>query len=110
MGWGLGVPMNLNFEVFDAIVLILAIIVVGNFLRDGKSNYLEGTLCVFVYVLIAVSAFYYNPPRGEEASSEGPSGGGATATESGPEGSATPTEILTEAARLLMRAAAPSLR
>ncbi|KAK4987065.1 hypothetical protein LTR66_007702 [Elasticomyces elasticus] len=72
IGWGLGTRMSLNFELFDAVVLILAILVVGGFLRDGKSNYLEGVLCVFVYVLIAVSAFYYPNPQhaGETASSE----------------------------------------
>lgn len=32
----------------------MAIIVVGNFLRDLKSNYLEGALCILVYVAIAV--------------------------------------------------------
>ncbi|KAM0718678.1 hypothetical protein Q7P37_005749 [Cladosporium fusiforme] len=70
VGWGLGKDMSLNFETFDAIVLILAIIVVGNFLRDEKSDYLEGALSVFVYVLIAVSAYYYpNPPPGSEVSS-----------------------------------------
>jgi len=51
--------MELNFEIFDAAVLILAIIVVGNFLRDGKSNYLEGLLCILVYMIVAISAFYY---------------------------------------------------
>lgn len=35
------------------VLLILAIIVVGNFLRDKKSNYLEGALCVLVYLIIA---------------------------------------------------------
>jgi Ca2+:H+ antiporter len=59
IGWGLGTPMELNFQIFDSAVLILAIIVVGNFLRDGKSNYLEGALCVLVYIIIALSAFYY---------------------------------------------------
>jgi Ca2+:H+ antiporter len=70
VGWGLGHPMDLNFEIFDAAVLILAIIVVGNFLRDGKSNYLEGFLCVTVYIIIAVTAFYYPNPEGEETVSE----------------------------------------
>ena len=32
----------------------MAIIVVGNFLRDLKSNYLEGALCILVYLTIAV--------------------------------------------------------
>ena len=59
VGWGLGYDMDLDFEIFDAIVLILAILVVGSFLRDGKSNYLEGVLCVLVYLIIAISAFYY---------------------------------------------------
>ncbi|KAI7536282.1 putative vacuolar cation/proton exchanger 2, partial [Hortaea werneckii] len=44
VGWGLGREMSLTFELFDAVVLILAIIVVGNFLRDEKSDYLEGAL------------------------------------------------------------------
>ncbi len=45
---------DLNFEIFNAVVLILAVIVAGNFLRDGKSNYLEGALLVFIYIIIAV--------------------------------------------------------
>lgn len=65
IGWGVGVDMDLEFRAFEAIVLILAILVVGNFLRDGKSNWLEGALCVLVYVIVAVSAFYY-PNPGEE--------------------------------------------
>ncbi|KAF2395723.1 hypothetical protein EJ06DRAFT_540246 [Trichodelitschia bisporula] len=80
VGWGLGVGMDLNFEIFDAVVLILAIIVVGNFLRDNKSNYLEGVLCVLVYVIIAISAFYYpNPvkPGGEASGAEGEASGAA---------------------------------
>jgi Ca2+:H+ antiporter len=70
VGWGLRIPMDLKFEIFDAAVLILAIVVVGNFLRDGKSNYLVGFLCVLVYLIIALSAFYYpnaKEPEGERA-------------------------------------------
>jgi Ca2+:H+ antiporter len=63
VGWGLGYGMDLNFEVFNAIVLILAILVVGGFLRDAKTNYLEGVLCVLVYIIIAIAAFYYPNPH-----------------------------------------------
>jgi Ca2+:H+ antiporter len=59
VGWGLGKPMGLHFEIFDIVVLILAILVVGNFLRDQKSNYLEGALCLIVYIIIAAGAYYY---------------------------------------------------
>jgi Ca2+:H+ antiporter len=50
VGWGLDKSMDLNFEIFMVVILILSILVVGNFLRDGKSNYLEGALLVMVYV------------------------------------------------------------
>lgn len=59
VGWGLGKPMDLNFEIFMVVLLVLSILVVGNFLRDGKSNYMEGGLCVLVYVIIAVTTWYY---------------------------------------------------
>ena len=71
VGWGLSKPMDLDFEIFMVVCLILAIIVVGNFLRDGKSNYLEGGLCVLVYIIIAITTFYYpNPVPGSSQSSE----------------------------------------
>ncbi|KAJ2891022.1 hypothetical protein MKZ38_001001 [Zalerion maritima] len=65
VGWGLDKNMDLSFEVFEIVVLILSILVMGNFLRDQKSNYLEGFLCVIVYIAIAVAAFYYPNPTGE---------------------------------------------
>lgn len=64
VSWGLGYRMDFNFHLFDAVVLILAILVVGNFLRDGKSNYLEGILCMLVYMIIAIAAFFYPDPPG----------------------------------------------
>jgi hypothetical protein len=38
--------MDLNFEIFMIALLVLAVLVIGNFLRDGESNYLEGALLV----------------------------------------------------------------
>lgn len=46
VGWALGKDMDLNFEIFMIVLLVLSIVVVGNFLRDGESNYLEGSLLV----------------------------------------------------------------
>lgn len=91
---------DLNFEVFNIVVLIMAIIVVGNFLRDLKSNYLEGALCILVYLNIAVrrvclaptacdkltwckvAAYYYPNPylKSGDTASEGASTGSHTGT------------------------------
>lgn len=74
VGWGLKIPMNMQFEVFDAVSLVLAVLVVGSFLRDRKSNYLEGSLLIFVYIIIAIAAFYYPDPPHHAGGGE--SGGG----------------------------------
>jgi Ca2+:H+ antiporter len=77
VGWGLHIDMDYNFAIFDAVALVLAVLVVGSFLRDGKSNYLEGTLCIMVYAIIAICAFYFpNPAHG--AAAEGGAEGGAS--------------------------------
>ncbi|KAH7406244.1 Sodium/calcium exchanger protein-domain-containing protein [Phaeosphaeria sp. MPI-PUGE-AT-0046c] len=62
VGWVMGKDMDLNFEIFMIVLLVLSIVVVGNFLRDGESNYLEGALLVIVYLIVAVAAWYYPNP------------------------------------------------
>ena len=59
VGWIIKKDLNLNFDLFTIIVVILSIIVVGNFLKDKKSNYLEGALSVIAYIIISVAAYYY---------------------------------------------------
>lgn len=71
VAWGLDRPLDLNFSIFSIVVLILAILVVGNFLRDQRSNYLEGALSVIVYVNIAVAAYYYPNPKITGGAAEG---------------------------------------
>jgi Ca2+:H+ antiporter len=58
VGWAINRPLDLEFELFNMIVLVLSILVVGSFTRDLKSNYLEGSLCLIVYVLIAVGSYF----------------------------------------------------
>ncbi|KAK3209295.1 hypothetical protein GRF29_69g1343784 [Pseudopithomyces chartarum] len=80
VGWGLNIGMNMQFEVFDSVSLVLAVLVVGSFLRDKKSNYLEGSLLIFVYVIIAIAAFYYPDPVHHGAAEGGhETSGGETA-------------------------------
>jgi Ca2+:H+ antiporter len=81
VGWGLRIDMDYNFAIFDSVALVLAVLVVGSFLRDGKSNYLEGVLCVMVYIIIAICAFYFpNPAHG---AAEGGGGHGAEVSAGG---------------------------
>lgn len=58
IGWAIGRDLDLEFELFNMIVLVLSILVVGSFTRDQKCNYLEGSLCLIVYVLIAVGSYF----------------------------------------------------
>ncbi|RPA93159.1 hypothetical protein L873DRAFT_1816389 [Choiromyces venosus 120613-1] len=64
VGWIAHKPFSLNFEIFMIIVLVFSVLIVGNFIKDRKSNYFEGALCVIFYVMIAVTAWNYpGPPR-----------------------------------------------
>ncbi|EAQ84569.1 hypothetical protein CHGG_08583 [Chaetomium globosum CBS 148.51] len=63
IAWIMGKPLDLNFEIFMVGLLVLSILVVGNFLRDGESNWLEGALLVVVYIIIAIACWYYPDPE-----------------------------------------------
>lgn len=76
VGWGLGTDMDLNFEIFMIVILVLSVLVVGNFLRDGSSNYLEGFLLITVYTIIALATWYYpNPSELGAETASGETGG-----------------------------------
>lgn len=75
VGWGLDKKMDLSFDVFHLVMLVLAILTVGRFLQDQKSNYLEGFLLLILYFAIAVAAWYYpNPETLGESGSTSESG------------------------------------
>lgn len=107
VGWALDKPMDLNFEIFMIALLVLSILVVGNFLRDGESNWLEGALLIvspdsnlerimrsfkvqlrlsltvnqIVYVIIAIASWYYpNPDVATSNGLEGLTGSGQNVT------------------------------
>jgi len=39
-------PMTLHFQGFETIVFFVSVLVVNSLLQDGKSNYLEGSMCL----------------------------------------------------------------
>ena len=46
LGWIIGQPMSFNFSDFEAIMSFVSVSVVIIIIQDGKSNYLEGVMCV----------------------------------------------------------------
>jgi len=59
LGWILNKAMTLYFTLFETISLFVTAFVVNFLVLDGRSNYLEGTLLISAYVIIAVAAFFY---------------------------------------------------
>ena len=46
LGWIIGQDMTLKFEGFETVVFFLSVLVVNYLIQDGKSNYLEGAMCL----------------------------------------------------------------
>ena len=52
LGWIMRVPMTLHFQTFETVAFFISGLVVIFLIQDGKSNYLEGGLCLGMYVLL----------------------------------------------------------
>ncbi|EJD06395.1 calcium/proton exchanger [Fomitiporia mediterranea MF3/22] len=59
IAWGLGKPLLLLFDPFESVTLFLAVITVNYCVQDGKSNWLEGMILMCLYLIIAVSFWFY---------------------------------------------------
>mmetsp|Transcript_56900 Transcript_56900/g.123829 ORF Transcript_56900/g.123829 Transcript_56900/m.123829 type:complete len:402 (+) Transcript_56900:144-1349(+) len=57
-GWYFDQPMSLDFRVFDCAVLTLSVFLASSVLHDGSSNWLEGSMLVATYILIAIICWY----------------------------------------------------
>ncbi|KAJ4304592.1 hypothetical protein N0V90_000118 [Kalmusia sp. IMI 367209] len=69
LGWIMGKPMTLYFNIFETVALFVTAFVVNFLVLDGRSNYLEGSLLIAAYVIIALASFFY--PDGCDASQIG---------------------------------------
>jgi Ca2+:H+ antiporter len=65
VGWGLGVHMDYNFAIFDCVALVLAVLAVGSFLRDRKSNYVEGMFQSSPVATLQTNAMYRHAVRND---------------------------------------------
>jgi Ca2+:H+ antiporter len=61
--------MTLYFNIFETVALFVTVLVVNFLVLDGRSNYLEGSLLIAAYIIIALSSFFY--PDGCDASAIG---------------------------------------
>lgn len=46
LGWIMDKPMTLHFQGFETVVFFLSVLVVNYLIQDGKSNWLEGAMCL----------------------------------------------------------------
>ncbi|KAJ5654529.1 hypothetical protein N7490_001532 [Penicillium lividum] len=60
LGWIMGIEMTLHFQTFETVAFFISGLVVTFLIQDGKSNYLEGGMCLGMYVILAL-AFYVYP-------------------------------------------------
>jgi Ca2+:H+ antiporter len=51
-------PFSLVFTLFELVTIFLAAIILNLIARDGKSNWFEGILLTFVYIIIAIGFFF----------------------------------------------------
>lgn len=59
LGWAIDKPMTLHFQTFETVVFFLSVLVVNYLIQDGKSNYLEGAMCLGTYFIIALAFVVY---------------------------------------------------
>ncbi|KND87137.1 Calcium-transporting ATPase 2 [Tolypocladium ophioglossoides CBS 100239] len=59
LGWVIRQPMVLEFGIFEAVVFLLAVIIMTYLVQHGKTTYFKGFMLMGTYITIAV-AFYDN--------------------------------------------------
>ncbi|KAL4918295.1 Sodium/calcium exchanger protein-domain-containing protein [Aspergillus aurantiobrunneus] len=67
LGWIMERDMTLHFHIFETVAFFISGLVVTFLIQDGKSNYLEGCLCLGMYLILAL-AFYVYPDIPKEDS------------------------------------------
>ncbi|KAJ2775508.1 hypothetical protein IWQ57_000413 [Coemansia nantahalensis] len=59
LGWIIGQPLTIYFSPFTTVVLFITVLLVNYIIGDGRTNWLEGLVLVFAYVIIGVAYFLY---------------------------------------------------
>jgi Ca2+:H+ antiporter len=64
LGWCMDVPMDLNFDVLNLVILAFAVIIVTIILVDGKSTWIEGFMLQMAYLIVA-AAYWFDRSGGD---------------------------------------------
>lgn len=59
LAWIMGKQLTLLFDPLESIVLFLSVITVNYVVQDGKSNWLEGMILMCLYLIVAVTFWFY---------------------------------------------------
>ncbi|KAH6773315.1 cation exchanger 2 [Perilla frutescens var. frutescens] len=62
VGWIMGKPMDLNFQLFETATLFITVLVVAFMLQEGQSNYFKGLMLILCYLIVAASFFVHIDP------------------------------------------------
>ncbi|KAL9681949.1 hypothetical protein QQ045_013741 [Rhodiola kirilowii] len=66
VGWIMGRPMDLNFQLFETATLFMTVLVVAFMLQEGTSNYFKGLMLILCYIIVAASFFVHVDPKSIE--------------------------------------------
>ncbi|KAF8071902.1 Sodium/calcium exchanger protein-domain-containing protein [Lyophyllum atratum] len=59
LGWAMGKPLSLLMDPFQSLVLYISVQTMNYVVADGKSHWLEGMILICLYIIIAVSFWFY---------------------------------------------------
>ncbi|CCA69872.1 probable VCX1-Vacuolar Ca++/H+ exchanger [Serendipita indica DSM 11827] len=60
IGWWIGKPLPLLFDIFEVVILLAAVFVVNYIVNDAKTNWSEGFTMICLYIVIALVAWFYD--------------------------------------------------
>ncbi|ELR97956.1 calcium/proton exchanger [Gloeocapsa sp. PCC 73106] len=60
VGRFIGQPMDLDFNPFELVAVVVSVLLANSISSDGRSNWLEGVLLLATYAILAL-AFYFHP-------------------------------------------------
>ncbi len=64
IGWMFNKPMSLNFDPYEGTCLLLAVIITGFILKNGRSSWLDGAILIGAYIIIC-GGFWTQPSESD---------------------------------------------